>query len=1127
MIRRVALLLMLACATLARAADPPDLTKQPTLYVVGYAHLDTQWRWEYPRTIGEFLPHTMHDNFALFEKYPHYIFNFSGANRYRLMREYYPADYATLQRWVREGHWFPAGSSMEESDVNSPSAESLIRQVLYGSAYFRHDLGRTSAEYMLPDCFGFPASLPSILHHMGILGFSTQKLTWGSSAPAGGPDSPEKTPVGTPFNVGVWEGPDGSSVLAAFNPGSYSADVRYDLSRSDTTPPNGTDWPKRVQRNGEVSGLFTDYHYYGTGDVGGAPREPSVQLVESIVSKNDGPLHVISATAEQMFLDIKPEQTARLPRYKGDLELTNHSAGSLTSEAYQKRWNHKNELLADAAERASVAAEWLGGRRYPRKRLNDAWALVMGGQFHDIAAGTATPKAYEYSWNDDVIAMNQFASVLTSAAESITSALDTRVRGTAIVVYNPLSIAREDVVEARLTIPTDEIVSVFGPDGKAVPSQHDGDNVVFVAKVPSVGFAVYDVRAAGVGGRESGVGEADALRVQLRPPTPDSRLPRATLENARYRISIDDGGDIASIIDKKTKREILAAPARLALQTEHPHDWPAWNMDWADQQKPPRAFVGGQTAMRIVEDGPARVAIEVTRGTEGSRFVQTIRLAAGDAGNRIEIDNAIDWKTEAAALKATFPLTASNTLATHNWEVGTIQRGNNDEKKFEVASHQWFDLSDANGGVTILSDCKYGSDKPDDHTLRLTLLYTPGLGDGNGRAYDDQTTQDWGHHHFVYGLASHAGDWRSEGTDWQALRLSQPLIAFVAPKHTGSLGRTFSLLRVSNSRVRVLALKKAEESNEVIVRLVEVDGKRENDVRLAFAAPVVAAREVDGQEREPQTRALRHPTPNSRPPRNAHIVDGRLVTSFTPYQLRTFAVRLAPPTSKVHMPRSQPVSLPYDRVVSSRDGAKSSPGFDAAGRALPEEMLPRDLDYAGIRFHLADGPNAVVAHGQSIALPRGAAKRLYLLAAADGDQKAAFAIDGKSANMTIQDWSGYVGQWDNRIWAKKKETLPPRSDAPPNAPPRERMATVFDGLTPGFIKRAPIAWYASHRHDSAGANEPYAYSYLFAYTIDLPPGARTLTLPENDKIRVLAATVSDERAGLIEAQPLYDTLERR
>jgi alpha-mannosidase len=89
-----------------------------------------------------------------------------------------------------------------------------------------------------------------------------------------------------------------------------------------------------------------------------------------------------------------------------------------------------------------------------------------------------------------------------------------------------------------------------------------------------------------------------------------------------------------------------------------------------------------------------------------------------------------------------------------------------------------------------------------------------------------------------------------------------------------------------------------------------------------------------------------------------------------------------------------------------------------------------------------------------------------------------------------------------------------------------RTATVFDGLTPGFIKRAPIAWFASHRHDAAGANEPYAYSYLFAYAIDIAPGSRTLTLPDNNKIRLLAVTVSDEMR-VTEGQPLYDTLRIR
>src|SRR5271166_5948814 len=231
--------LILACGAHAQTSNAPDLTRQPTLYVVGYAHLDTEWRWEYPQVINEYIRKTMEENFTLLEKYPHYIFNFSGANRYRFMKEYYPADFAKVKKYVDAGRWFPAGSSMEEGDVNTPSAETIIRQVLYGNNWFRHEFGKASAEYMLPDCFGFPSSLPTILAHSGVKGFSTQKLVWGSSAPGGGPESPEKTPEGTPFNVGVWVGPDGETVLAGLNPGDYSGGIYTDLSKPlPTLPPN-------------------------------------------------------------------------------------------------------------------------------------------------------------------------------------------------------------------------------------------------------------------------------------------------------------------------------------------------------------------------------------------------------------------------------------------------------------------------------------------------------------------------------------------------------------------------------------------------------------------------------------------------------------------------------------------------------------------------------------------------------------------------------------------------------------------------------------------------------------------------------------------------------------------------
>jgi alpha-mannosidase len=1124
------------------AASSRDLSREPTLYVVGYAHLDTQWRWEYPQVINEYLPRTMHDNFALFEKYPTYIFNFSGANRYRMMKEYWPEDYARLKQYVARGRWFPAGSAMEEGDVNSPAAESIIRQILYGSHFFRRELGRTSAEYMLPDCFGFPASLPSILSHMGLKGFSTQKLYWGSAAPVGGPNSPERTPVGVPFNVGFWEGPDGRGVIAAFNPRAYDSNVREDFSKSPhegaANPAVGytpVDWPPRIRRNGEVSGLFTDYAYYGTGDIGGAPREFSVRMLDAVVRRQltvipppppvippadhvgplvrvgDGPINVVSATAEQMFLDIRPEQVGRLPRYKGELLLTNHSAGSITSQTYQKRWNRRNELLADAAERASIAAAWLGARPYPLERLNNAWTLVMGGQFHDILPGTATPKAFEFSWNDDCVAMNQFAGVLTSATEAVASGLDTRGKGTAVVVYNPLNVAREDVVEASVSFPGGgpKGVRVLSPEGRVVPAQVLGERdgatrVIFLAQVPSVGYAVYDVQATDAPSHT----KASQLKVTA-----------SSLENERYRLRLDGNGDVASIFDKATGRELLAAPVRLAFQTEKPHDWPAWNMDWADQQKSPRGYVGGTASIRVVEDGPVRVALEVEREAEGSKFVQTISLSAGEAGNRVEFANRIDWRTREAALKATFALTASNPSATYNWDVGTVERGNNDERKFEVPSHQWFDLTDRSGlyGVTVLSDCKYGSDKPDDNTLRLTLLYTPGLGAGNGRDYHDQTTQDWGHHEFTYGLAAHAGDWRREQTDWQAQRLNQPLMAFTSPQHTGALGKSFSLLKVSDSRVRVLAVKRAEESDEVIVRLVELDGKPAQNVRIRLAGPITAAREVNGQEQ-----ALGAAT----------VEKGLLVTSFGPYQLRSFALKLAPSRTSLTAPLSTPVVLPYDLSTASLHNARSTAGFDSSGRSLPAEMLPRELAYAGIRFRLgpasAGQPDALAARGQTIQLPPGRFNRLYLLAAsADGDQRATFRVGDRAVELTIQDWGGFIGQWDNRQWRPREIPAPPGNAADPGAQQtRLDPYAEMTGIKPGFIKRADLAWFSSHHHTAAGMSEPYAYSYLFAYALELPPGAKTLTLPRNDKIRIMAVTASSERGQVRPAHPLYDTLER-
>jgi alpha-mannosidase len=200
-------------------------------------------------------------------------------------------------------------------------------------------------------------------------------------------------------------------------------------------------------------------------------------------------------------------------------------------------------------------------------------------------------------------------------------------------------------------------------------------------------------------------------------------------------------------------------------------------------------------------------------------------------------------------------------------------------------------------------------------------------------------------------------------------------------------------------------------------------------------------------------------------------------------------------------------------------------------------MLPGVISYAGIHFSLAANAgygkhNAVIPRGQKITLPAGDFGRMYLLAASTGgDVPATFMLDDKAVNLTIQDWSGYIGQWDNRIW-KQVPAPPPTPEQLARMAGRQgggagrggrqgpRMIDVMDGLTPGFVKPSSVAWFASHRHASDGSNEPYAYSYLYAYAIDVPSGAQVLSLPPNERIRILAITMSDEKAQVRPAQSL-------
>src|SRR2546426_2215933 len=498
-----------------------------------------------------------------------------------------------------------------------------MRQALYGKRFFRQEFGKVSQDVYLPDCFGFGFALPSIAVHSGLSQFSTQKLTWGSS-------------YGIPFPIGRWKGSDGNTVVAALNPGDYVTKIRSDIS----VDPKWASERLTTVGNGRQIG----FRYFGTGDIGGAPDEESVEWLEKSIANKAGNVAVRNTSSDQLARDLTPEEKAALPEYEGELTMKTHGVGCYTSQAAMKRFNRENELLADSAERAGVAAELFAGRDYPVERLREAWIRVLWHQFHDDLTGTSIPQAYQFSWNDELVSANQFAAVLANSTAAVAAMMDTRGAGIPLIVYNPLGWSNQAPVEATVKFkgPAPATIHVVDPETKeSVPVQlleRQGNTarILFLAGAGSTGFKVYQVMAG-----------AAVPRVP-----PSLKMTKSSLENMFYKVQIDANGDISSIFDKLRARELLKTPIRLELRDDPSPDKPAWRILWDTVKSPPREYVQAPE-IRIVERGPVRVAIEITRKAAGSTFVQRVMLVEG--GDRVDVENAVDWKSTNTLLKASFP----------------------------------------------------------------------------------------------------------------------------------------------------------------------------------------------------------------------------------------------------------------------------------------------------------------------------------------------------------------------------------------------------------------------------------------------------------------------------------------
>ena len=1047
--RKTAITLMAAALALSACAQTTS-KKTMKAYLVADAHLDTQWNWDVQTTIRDYVWKTMTQNLYLLKTYPDYIFNFEGGIKYWWMKEYYPREYEEVKKYVLNGRWHLAGSSWDANETVICSPESWLRNVLLGQTYYRQEFGKEGTDIFLPDCFGFGYDLPTLAAHCGLIGFSTQKLGWRTN-----PFYEDGRKY--PFTIGLWQGIDGSRIMMThgFDYGRRFNDE--DLSNSDL-----------LKKEIAESPLNMVYRYYGTGDTGGSPTIASVRSVEKGI-RGKGPIQIVSATSDQLYKDFLPfDKHPELPVADGEMTMDVHGTGCYTSQAAMKLYNRENEHLGDAAERASVVAEYLGTTAYPLSDLTDSWRRMIWNQFHDDLPGTCIPKAYEFAWNDELLSLNRFSHVLTSAVRGVASMMNTSGDGQPIVIYNNECFPA--IALADITLPQMAAAyTVTGPDGRKTASQvvegADGEKHLLVeANLPATGFAIYHIKAA-------------KRQVSTTPTA------AKTIENSIYKLTLDNDGNICSLIDKRCSQQLVAPGKTMGLVVFNDcksYEWPAWEVLKATLDKEP-LNVKDNVKIELVDNGTLRKTLKVSKTYGKSVFTQYISLYEGAQAERIDITNDVEWQEKNALLKASFPLNVSNPKATYDLGLGSIERGNNRPQAYEVYSHEWTDLTDASGnyGVTVLNDSKYGWDKPNDNTLRLSLLFSPKA----NKSYTYQETQDLGHHTFTYSIIGHQGKLDKAEAVKQSTLLNSPLRVFATGKHNGKLGRSYSFLSSDNPNVTVRALKKAEVSNEYVVRVYENSGKESQTAHLTFGGHIAKAVEADGTEKTIG---------------EASFAGNQLNVNIKPFSVKTFKVVLDNKT--ITAARGESLQLPFNMRCFTPDGFRNSANF-AGGYSYAAELLPeKGLDVDGIHFNFADkdAMNGVSCKGQVITLPTGNYNRLYVLAASkEGDCPATFLVGNTHQTINVGDYNQFVGQWGH------------------------------DGQTTGFYKDMEVAYVGTHRHSGKG-NCPYEFTYMFKYAVNIPKGAKTVTLPDNDKVVVFAATLANEQesSDLTPASALFRTNNR-
>ncbi len=812
-----------ASARLERDYAQPNKSHPVTVHCVGHTHIDVAFLWQLKHT-REKCARSFSTVLRLMERYPEYTFFQSQPQLYDYIKQDYPDLYRQIKQRIKEGRWEVDGAMWVEADCNLPSGESFVRQILLGSRFMQEEFGVTPHCLWLPDVFGYSWALPQILKKSGIRYFMTTKISWNEFNKM-------------PHDTFTWRGIDGSEVLAHFITTPEAGHPRYTY--------NGMVNAESVQ------GIWDNYKdkplnqelllAYGYGDGGGGPTEEMLELLRRFEKMPALP-QIKMGRVDDYFtrLDARLQASDEYQHtWDGELYFESHR-GTYTSQAQVKKANRQAELHYRRAEWVQVLSALTDGgwSQYCADALTQGWKILLRNQFHDIIPGSSIAEVYRDAEQEYQAANDIVTDVLNASWQQLVVP-----RSDAVSIVNSGSWSREEMA----FIPGASDVAWQDAQGHRLLSQSvAGGSLVQVNKLPSLsGTTIF----------------AAPLETNVEENTPFV-LGERQLETPYYLIVWNEQGHLTRIYDRQYQREVLADHGNvLTVYEDKPLKYDAWDIEifYFQKQRP----VTELKSVRVVEQGALRCTIEFVWRYHHSRVVQQMQVYS--QLRRIDFHTRVDWQDFNQLLKVVFPVAVRATEATYDVQFGNVKRPTTwnttwDAARFESVAHQWADLSEYGYGVSLLNDCKYGH-AIKDNVMQLTLIKS---------AVSPDAHADRGEHEFTYALLPHAGDWRDAAVAQHAFALNEPLQVLPGEWREAANG----VIRCDHPFIALDAIKKAEQSEGVIVRLHEFAGGRQH-VTLESRLPIREWVECD---------LLEVPESDKTPQQ------GPLVLTFAPYEIKTVAI---------------------------------------------------------------------------------------------------------------------------------------------------------------------------------------------------------------------------------------------